>query len=354
MGPMVRRRSLLIVIAVASISPGAAVATPGDHPYIALGDSVSAGYGASSSANGVVNLLYGDYSASLGADQVLNYASGGATSGSLRTGGQLTTTLAEINAPTDTVAVTIGIGGNDLLSGPCGGHWDEPAICPTRANLAETLAQLKSALDADPGAEPFTVMAYYNPSTGLGGAAGSSTDQRLFGANLVVGCSDSGVDVGLNDVVYQEADKLGLPVANPYPAFKQAGRAYIASDNLHPNDAGHAAIAQAFREATATCPASTGPDPTAIDVDPPQTRILAGSHGRRHQATAHFRVGSDEKGSTFRCKLDAGPMSACGSRRTYRHLRPGRHKFRVIATDSSGNRDPTPANRRWWVLPPAG
>ena len=153
--------------------------------------------------------------------------------------------------------MTIDIGGYEaILGGPaCPGHWDEPG-CPARANLADILGQLKTALAADPGTEPFTAMAYYNPASGKGDATEAADDAALLGTNNAVGCSDAGANVGLNDVIYQEAGNLGIPVANPYPAFKQHGQAYIsATDSLHihPNDAGYAAIAQAFGGATRLC-----------------------------------------------------------------------------------------------------
>jgi lysophospholipase L1-like esterase len=223
------------------------------YPYVALGDSLSVGVGASSVANSFVRLLYSDYQASLAVNQLFNKAVSGATSTSLRNGGQLSRGVADINAPSDTTAVTIEIGGNDGLSGPCAGHWHQPSVCPFRANFADILERLDVALQTDIGDEQLTTMAFYNPSSGIGGSLESSRSKMLLGDNRTVGCSDSGTNVGLNDVIYQEAGKLGVPVANTYPAFKQHGQAYISSDGLNPNDAGHAAIAQAFRNASERC-----------------------------------------------------------------------------------------------------
>ena len=84
-------------------------------------------------------------------------------------------------------------------------------------------------------------MAYYNPNSGIGGSQEVSVDQALLGTNLKMGCFDSGQSVGLNDLIYQEAGKLGIPVANPYAAFKQHGQAYMSqtdSLHIHPNEQG--------------------------------------------------------------------------------------------------------------------
>jgi lysophospholipase L1-like esterase len=227
-------------------------------PYVALGDSLAVGFAASSPAKGYVQLLFSDYQPSLGVGQVLDVGQAGATSTALRTGGQLANALADIDAHTDTKAVTIDIGANDVFLDPtaCPGHWSQPGVCPFRTNFADILGQLKAALDHDPGIESFIAMAYYNPGslTVPVQASRAQIDRALLGSNLEVGCSDSGPKVGLNDIIYQEAGKLGIPVANPYPAFDQHG--YISPTDpfhIHPNDAGYAAIAEAFQHPTAPC-----------------------------------------------------------------------------------------------------
>ena len=226
---------------------------------MALGDSLSNGYISQSqtSSIGFVRRLYGDYQALLHADQLLDEAEDGASTTTLRNDGQLAAGLADINAASDTKAVTIEIGGAEaFLGGPCPGHWDQPGVCPVRANLAYIFGKLKTALAGDPGPERFTAMAYYNPNSGIGGSQEVSVDKALLGNNLKMGCFDSGQSVGLNDLIYQEAGKLGIPVANPYAAFKQHGQAYMSqtdSLHIHPNDTGYAAIAQIFRSPTGPC-----------------------------------------------------------------------------------------------------
>jgi uncharacterized repeat protein (TIGR01451 family) len=62
---------------------------------------------------------------------------------------------------------------------------------------------------------------------------------------------------------------------------------------------------------------------------------------------------SSEPGSSFACSLDDGSPSACVSPVTYAGLAPGEHRFRVVATDASGNVDPSPAAWLWTIVPPA-
>jgi hypothetical protein len=81
---------------------------------------------------------------------------------------------------------------------------------------------------------------------------------------------------------------------------------------------------------------------------PPQTKILKAKKNRKH-GFARFRFTSSEPGSTFRCKLDDRRFRSCSSPMAYRHLKIGRHAFRVRATDTDGVADPTPARRRFFI-----
>jgi hypothetical protein len=68
------------------------------------------------------------------------------------------------------------------------------------------------------------------------------------------------------------------------------------------------------------------------------------------KSKATFKFTSDQPGSTFLCKLDGMPFRACRSPKTYRHLRPGRHRFQVEAV-SSGGTDSSPASRPFRIKP---
>lgn len=69
---------------------------------------------------------------------------------------------------------------------------------------------------------------------------------------------------------------------------------------------------------------------------------------RRKWHRVSFALGSNERGSRFRCKIDRRPFRPCGSHRAY-GLRPGRHVFRAYAIDVAGNRDRTPVVYRFVV-----
>lgn len=91
-----------------------------------------------------------------------------------------------------------------------------------------------------------------------------------------------------------------------------------------------------------------GPAPTP-DATPPQTTIAKGPGKKLAAGKAKFSFRSSEPGSTFACKLDKRKAKACGSPKTYKGLEPGAHTFKVWATDRAGNKDPSPAKKRFRV-----
>jgi lysophospholipase L1-like esterase len=352
-GKRVRSSGLLVAVAFAvyvAVLPGAAsggaVPKAGSNPYVALGDSYTVGWEANGTpTKGFVGRLFPDYSRKLGAGQILNTGVPGESSSTLRNNGQLTTALAAINAPSDTRVVTLEIGGADGVFGSCAGHWDDPGTCPFRANFSYILRQIRAALAKDPGSETLLTTTYPNPSAGTGTATERSRDTMLLGDNLKVGCSDSGAAAGLNDAIYQEAGALGVPVADPYPAFEQHGQDYMSTDDpmhLHPNDAGYAAIAAAFRQPSTRCGATP-------DLNPPDTTIKSGP-ARTHDPTPTFTFKSSESHSKFKCALDSASFRACSATYTTPTLALGRHTLDVEAKDRAGNVDPAPAAASFKVV----
>ena len=82
------------------------------------------------------------------------------------------------------------------------------------------------------------------------------------------------------------------------------------------------------------------------DTDAPETTVKK-AKVKGDDVTVKF--GSDEPGSTFRCKLDRKPFKACTSPKRYKNLDDGKHKVLVAATDAAGNLDPTAAKAKFEV-----
>ena len=82
---------------------------------------------------------------------------------------------------------------------------------------------------------------------------------------------------------------------------------------------------------------------------PPQTRFKKHPKKRTDSRTARFKFKADEKGATFKCKLDRKKFRKC--KKSFKaKIEPGPHRIQVIAV-GKGGADPTPAKFRWTVLP---
>ncbi len=265
--------------ATATPSPAASVSTVSRAPsptptptpapdaplYIALGDSLSAGNGASDrNTTAFVPLVR----AGLGAGMaLLNLGKPGDTSDALLQGGRLEKAADEIrrrrddNVPgNDVRVVTLEIGGNDLLNlytayvltGTCPSVTESlqrpqcvqalrDALSRFGPNVHEAIARIQAA---DP-AVPIFLMTLYNPFSG-----GSSILDQL-GQLSLEGQPDSPFPEGLNDMIRQEAAATGVHLVEVYPLFKGKAFEYISQDLIHPNDAGYRAMADAVLAAMA-------------------------------------------------------------------------------------------------------
>jgi hypothetical protein len=85
------------------------------------------------------------------------------------------------------------------------------------------------------------------------------------------------------------------------------------------------------------------------DRTPPGTRIR-GVRYRHDHRIAEVRFVGRRGPARFRCKLDRHRWGACTSPQVYAGLRPGLHRLVVQAIDRAGNRDPTPATARFWIV----
>ena len=91
--------------------------------------------------------------------------------------------------------------------------------------------------------------------------------------------------------------------------------------------------------------------PPAANGDrfPPDTKILKGPKKRTKKRKAKFQFGGSEPGLTFECSLDEKAFKPCHSPKKFRSLKRTKHVFAVRAVDAAGNRDPTPADRKWSI-----
>lgn len=213
--------------------------------YVAIGDSLAYGLGASEpGSDGFVARVhraletsdrFGDSGIEL-----INLSVPGATSDDLlRPGGQLDNAVREIQQ-SDVPMISIDIGGNDLLAladvnSPC---LTELQTEPCLAQLGETLNALQANLavvlqrlrEAAPDAT-IVVVDLYNPFSGTGDIRELIADVGVQQINGVIGAAVSNPE-------------LNVELASVFTYFQGRGNQWVSNDGIHPNDDGHAVIAE--------------------------------------------------------------------------------------------------------------
>jgi hypothetical protein len=195
----------------------------------------------------------------------------------------------------------------------------------------------------------------YEVNTPLGPGIGTvSLDVRF--SNLEGDGTDVNGDVdvatGNIDIDPLLAADLSLPPGSPAIDAGDPGAGGLAADHLgapRPVDGNGDGSPRrdqgAYEYQPPSPPASTAPAP---DLVAPKVKIRNGPGKKLDEGIAKFSFGSSEAGSKFRCKLDGKKPAGCKSPRTYRKLKPGKHTFKVWATDAAGNRS-APAKRSFRV-----
>ena len=257
--------SLAALAPIGASTGPAAAATP--LYYLALGDSLAVGAGASA-GHGYVDDIFAFERLSIPDLQLVNLACGGATTSSMingggcsyATGSQLGDAEAFIAAHPGQVAfVTIDIGGNDVLS--CAATTPVPKNCvkdrmpAIKANFATILERLRAA----GGTQPIVGLTYYDPFVAywLNGGNGPADAKESVKQVKVL-------NAGLKRVLKQHKDPVadgakafdisnfrlkGTWNGNTVPVTVQNAcnwTRYCTAGDIHANDAGYAVLASAF------------------------------------------------------------------------------------------------------------
>jgi lysophospholipase L1-like esterase len=277
-----------LFFALLASQPAARVHSAEAPAYLALGDSLAFGIGATNpAAEGYVGLVHFELqSVREYAEQGLeleNVSQPGATSGDmLEPDGQLDQAIAKIEERQEETAerddgvdtqveiISIDIGGNDLLSlaaadSPCivdvSTAECREAITETLGNLQSNLATILGRLRAAAPDAQIYVIDLYNPYSGTG-------DERELIANVGVQQVNGVIGAVVSD------ENLRAELVPIYELFVDRGTQWIASDGIHPNDPGHRVIAEALMAALQDRPVAIPADIAATPA--PET---AGNSG---------------------------------------------------------------------------
>lgn len=274
---------LLFALVAACASDDAADPTPtaptaahsrGPALYLAFGDSLSAGDGASvQDETGFVPLVHAAMPQEVA---LLNLGRSGDDSAELLDGGLLDQGVAEIESRLSDVVVgnevrvvTLEIGGNDVLDTYLEfvGRGDCPSVTESLQrpqcielldvlvnygpNLHEILARIRAA---DPDV-PIFLMTFYDLFSLFSGHdldGDGMPDEGPFdelGELLLEGSPGTNFSEGINDIIRSEGATAGATVVDWRPIFDGNESALITMDLIHPNDEGYRLMADAIIDA---------------------------------------------------------------------------------------------------------
>jgi hypothetical protein len=164
------------------------------------------------------------------------------------------------------------------------------------------------------------------------------------------GALDRGVQVGSISpaILGKQTFTLSAPVVQRWIDDPSSNNGIIIA-NATNNDAFDADSRESTSAGNRPQVTVTYASPTGSDTTPPETTIDSGSSGTVNSSSATFAFSSSEPDSTFKCSLDDAPFSSCTAPKGYTNLAEGSHTFRVLATDTAGNVDASPAERTWTV-----
>ncbi len=255
--------------AAASATVATTQSASADEPlYIALGDSLSEGVGATDGrSTAFVPLVHQGLGDGVG---LLNLGESGDTSAQLLSHGHVDAAVAEIekrktdgDPNNDVTLVTLEIGGNDLLNlyfrlvlpGTCPNLTEAlkkpQCVDALRGAMASFRPNLKEALDHLQAADPdlrIVLMTLYNPFSG-----GIQAFDPV-GQLALEGTPDTAFPEGLNDGIRAQAIESGVTLVDIYPLFVGKAKEYIFTDLIHPNDKGYRVMADAVLAAIGTSP----------------------------------------------------------------------------------------------------
>lgn len=103
------------------------------------------------------------------------------------------------------------------------------------------------------------------------------------------------------------------------------------------------------RSTTTSTKSSTTQKTTGAGAAPNTKLTKATINHRTRSATFRFKGTGGSGKLTFKCRLDRGRWTKCGTTKTYKNLRRGSHTFYVEAIDHRGKVDRTPATKRFKV-----
>jgi lysophospholipase L1-like esterase len=326
----------LVLLLLATPLPLAASQVPAPPPplgrgdiYLALGDSIAAGVGASRPGERGYAALLADYLDHLGDRPIErhNLAVPGETTAGLLAGGQLDEALSILAAARRdglrVSPVTLTIGANDLLRAAPDPASRAAALTDLAGNLRAILERLRlaGADEAGRATADLVVTGYYDPTGGLATRVGS----------------DAWWLAQMEATIAGEARRAGVPWVDTATRFRDRTAEYTwYPSDIHPTNAGYRAIADAVWHALgydAEAPTVRIERPVAGPLDRPRPTIVVTAGDNVGVAGVELSIDGAIVGEPrFLPEIDAYALvwDTNGAP-------PGPHELAATARDGAGN-----------------
>ncbi|RYG77965.1 sortase [Yimella sp. RIT 621] len=267
---MKRSIALSAVLAVAGFTAAPAASAGADNPhassgaYVALGDSLAAGYQPGLGDNktgGYVGGVYANLRDKYRGAKLVNLACSGETSTGMIADGRCTYPdgQSQLEAAVDLIRfqkgkvrlITLNIGANDVQRCVKGGAVDMPCVQAGLTAVARNLPQITTAVRAAAGAQTqIVVLNYYNPFLAAWAAGNPQLAQlstMLQGQlNASISYAAKAADAKVADVATAFRSTDWTPTASGVPTNVAAICALTwmcSKTDIHANDAGYALMA---------------------------------------------------------------------------------------------------------------
>lgn len=243
--------------------------------YLALGDSLAVGVGATRpEETGYVARLHRLLSEEARVTDLRNLAVSGETSTSMIRTGQLAAAIETIETADPPISVvTLDIGGNDLLrllgTDACAQSPQSQECLQLLAltlqdfetNYRQIVRELAAVLDANAPDARLAAMTYFNPFSGTDASYERAGELALLGVDGQVECeTDDPQARGMNDIIACVAEEMGGLAVDVQPSFAGLGLelTHIAREDIHANDRGYEVIADLFAQALSDADGADG------------------------------------------------------------------------------------------------
>jgi photosystem II stability/assembly factor-like uncharacterized protein len=264
-----------------------------------------------------------------------------------------TATLSGAFAPTGTVTFWLYGPEDGTCSGPAlaestatvsgNGSYESAAVSPAIAGEYQWVAEYSGDSNNGPAGtacgEPEQGVTVAKAASATTLAA--SPNPAASGAKVILTATVSGYQPGGSVTFMDGATALGsAPLGSAVKATLEVAGLSSGSHSLSARYAGDganlASVSAAVDEVVEAPPVPPAPQPAFPSVTVTYSPNHPHSPNPKGGPRYTFHFGDAAAGVSFQCRLDGGPWHPCSSPTVRRHLKPGRHVFRVKSIDAAG------------------